>query len=149
MQIFGLGADNAEGGVEGGGKVRAGRGSGEDAFVAGGAFIAVEDEGPDSPLKLTTRSREAIVQIKRWSFAWHVQVRGTSSLNFTKIESSRKMAYLSIDSKSMAMKNGQSDSGSIRFPHLMLRTSGIFRSCIRAFIIIASTRAGVTSELSL
>src|SRR5213083_1820774 len=72
-----------------------------------------------------------------------------SSVNFTKIGSSRKIAYLSIDSKSMAIKNGQGDSGSIRFPHLILRTSGIFRSCIRAFIIIASTRAGVTSDLSL
>src|SRR6266568_8509969 len=38
-----------------------------------------------------------------------------SSVNFTKIGSSRKMAYLSIDSKSMAMKNGQSNLGSIRF----------------------------------
>src|SRR6266487_1422169 len=72
-----------------------------------------------------------------------------SSVNFTKTESSRKMAYLSIDSKSIAMKNGQGDSGSTRFPHLMLRTSGIFSNCIRAFIIIASTRAGVTSGLSL
>jgi hypothetical protein len=72
-----------------------------------------------------------------------------SSMNFTKIGSSRKMAYLSIDSKSIAMKNGQGDSESIRFPHLMLRTSGIFKSCIRVFIIIASTRAGVTSGLSL
>src|SRR5437660_794885 len=40
-----------------------------------------------------------------------------SSVNFTKTESSRKMAYLSIDSKSIAMKNGQGDSGSTRFPH--------------------------------
>src|SRR6266403_5353117 len=72
-----------------------------------------------------------------------------SSVNFTKTESSRKMAYLSIDSKSIAMKNGQGDSGSTRFPHLMLSTSGIFKSCMRAFIIIASTRSGVTSGLSL
>jgi hypothetical protein len=49
----------------------------------------------------------------------------------------------------MAMKNGHGNSGSIRFPHLMFRTSGIFRSCMRVFIIIASTRAGVTSGLSL
>src|SRR6266487_3357743 len=32
-----------------------------------------------------------------------------SSVNFTKIESSRKMAYLSIDSKSIAIKNGDGD----------------------------------------
>ena len=31
------------------------------------------------------------------------------------------MVNLSIDSKSMAMKNGQSVSGSIRLPHLMLK----------------------------
>ena len=70
-------------------------------------------------------------------------------MNFTKIGSSRKIAYLSIDSKSMATKNGQSISDSIRLPHLMLRTSGILRSCIRAFIIISSTRAGVTSGFNL
>jgi hypothetical protein len=49
----------------------------------------------------------------------------------------------------MAIKNGHGNPGSMRFPHLMLRTSGIFSSCIRVFIIIASTRAGVTSGLSL
>jgi hypothetical protein len=31
----------------------------------------------------------------------------------------------------------------------MLKTSGIFRSCIRVFIIISSTRAGVTSGFNL
>ena len=72
-----------------------------------------------------------------------------SSMNFTKMGSSRKMANLSIDSKSIAMKNGHCSSGSTRLPHLMLRTSGIFKSCIRVFIIISSTRAGVTSGLSL
>ena len=46
-------------------------------------------------------------------------------------------------------ENGHSVSGSIRLPHLMLSTSGIFRSCIRAFIIISSTRAGVTSGFNL
>src|SRR2546427_6952652 len=60
----------------------------------------------------------------------------------------RSIAYLSIDSKSIAMKNGHGFSGSMRFPHLMLRTSGILRSCIRAFIIISSTRAGVTDRKS-
>src|SRR5438477_10222333 len=59
------------------------------------------------------------------------------------------MAYLSIDSKSIAIKNGQGNSGSTRFPQLMLKTSGIFKSCMRVFIIISSTRAGVTSDLSL
>jgi hypothetical protein len=49
----------------------------------------------------------------------------------------------------MAMKNGQSICGSIRLPHLMLSTSGILSSCIRVFIIISSTRAGVTSGLNL
>src|SRR5207253_11405941 len=51
----------------------------------------------------------------------------TSSMNFTKMESSRKIAYLSIDSKSMTMKNGYGNSGSIRFQHLMITTSGIVR----------------------
>ena len=37
------------------------------------------------------------------------------------------MANLSIDSKSMAMKNGQSVSGSIRLPHLMLKHLGDFQ----------------------
>src|SRR5438046_2737950 len=46
-------------------------------------------------------------------------------------------------------KNGQGISGSTRLPHLMLKTSGIFKSCIRAFRSIAATRAGVTSGLSL
>src|ERR1051325_967266 len=47
----------------------------------------------------------------------------TSSMNFTWIGSSRKISYLSIDSKSIAMKNGQGISVSIRFPHLKLSTS--------------------------
>src|SRR6267143_3668651 len=52
-----------------------------------------------------------------------------SSMNFTKMGSSRKMANLSIDSKSIAIKNGQGSSGLTRLPHLMLSTSGIFNSC--------------------
>jgi len=54
-----------------------------------------------------------------------------------------------MDSKSIAMKNGQGNSELIRYTHLMLSTSGIFRSCMRVFIIISSIRAGVTSGLSL
>src|SRR5207253_1445072 len=72
-----------------------------------------------------------------------------SASNFTKIESSRKMAYLSIDSKSSAIKKGQAMFELMRLPHLMLNTSGILSSCMREFIIISSTRAGVTSGLSL
>ena len=59
------------------------------------------------------------------------------------------MSYLSIDSKSIAIKKGQAISALMRLPHLILSTSWIFRSCMRAFIIISSTRAGVTSGLSL
>ena len=51
----------------------------------------------------------------------------TSSMNFTKMGSSRKMVYLSIDSKSIAMKNGHGNSGSIRFPHLMFKHFGNFQ----------------------
>jgi len=73
----------------------------------------------------------------------------TSSMNFTKMGSSRKIAYLSIDSKSMAIKNGYGNSQSIRFPHLMPRDLGNSRNCMRVFIIIASMLAGVTLGLSL
>src|ERR1051325_7339179 len=66
----------------------------------------------------------------------------TSSMNFTWIGSSRKISYLSIDSKSIAIKKGHGNSWLMRLPHLMLSTSGIFSNCMRVFIIISSTRAG-------
>src|SRR5262249_33236037 len=103
--------------------------------------------------------RGSLTQEKRTSFPGSISKSSTSDSdvfvliislsNFTKIGSSRKIAYLSIDSKSSAIKKGQAILESMRLPHLMLSTSGILRSCMREFIIISSTRAGVTSGLSL